>query len=204
MGNDRSSWRVHARQRLPPPRLTLTTTIQRSISSLNDEIVFPEENLEIEQMQGVSSPMKTKSTLDHTEILSAVLQELDMERSRRCDLEEQFRRLREEHAGVSSKLHDEQSFTRRHVVSLQAERDGYKELIEALTAENRAISAARTASQTTLPLHVVRLLEIMPWDTRAHQHTTVTEEVSRGMRCNFTIPVCCDCRCIIFDFLTCC
>lgn len=202
MVNDRSSWKVHARQRLPLPRLTLTTTIQRSISSLNDEIVSPEENLEIEQMQGVSSPMK--SPLDHTEILSAVLQELDMERSRRCDLEEQFRRLREEHAGVSSKLHDEQSFTRRHVVSLQAERDGYKELIEALTAENRAISAARTASQTTLPLHVVRLLEIMPWDTRAHQHTTVTEEVSRGMRCYLTIPVYCYCRCIIFDFLTCC
>lgn len=173
-----SSWKVNARQRVPLPQLALTTTIQRSFSSLNDEIVTDAGQMMM--MQGVSSSTMN-SSLDHTEILAAVLQELDMERSRRCDLEEQLQKLREEHASVSSVLHDEQSFTRRHALSLQAERDGYKELIEALTAESRAISVARTriASQkTALPLHIVRLLEIMPWDTRAHQHTTVTEEVS--------------------------
>jgi hypothetical protein len=117
-------------------------------------------------------------TRDETGILSAVLFELDRERLQRWELEQEVLMLREEQANVSAVLQDEQAVTRRNVVSLQTERDGYKELIDALTSENKAISAARSSGpQITLPIHVVRLLELMPWDTRAHHHATATEEV---------------------------
>ena len=146
------------------------------------------ENPEIDQTLEESTI--TVSSLDHTEILSAVLDELDRERSQRRQLEVQVQTLRDEQAKISNVLDSQQTIitTTRNMVSLQTERDGYRELIDALTAENKAISAARTASRTTLPLHVVRLLEIMPWDIRANHHAAATEEVRRPLNSKFYLP----------------
>lgn len=183
-----SPWKVHLRPKLSP-RLSFSTTIHRSFTSLNEEIVPLVENPEVDQTLEEST--MAASNLDHTEILSAVLNELESERSQRMHLEEQVHTLRTEQAKILNVLASQQTMTTtRNMVSLQTERDGYRELIDALTAENKAIAAARTASRTTLPLHVVRLLEIMPWDMRANNHATATEEVRRQLFSKYNLPNC--------------
>ena len=65
----------------------------------------------------------------------------------------------------------------RDRIRLETERDGFRELIDALTADNDAIATALRSPEDTLPLHIVRLLEIIPWDTRTKQYAKATEEV---------------------------
>lgn len=88
---------------------------------------------------------------------------------------------------------------RRELVALQAQVEGYKQLVDTLTAGRPAMDAAAdslarnsygfqstkpttTHSRTlmepnVLPLHVVRFLEIMPWHPVAQQASTVMEEL---------------------------
>jgi hypothetical protein len=77
--------------------------------------------------------------------------------------------------------------------ALQHELEGYRQIINAMTQEKPAIAAAiqandarRSAVQLgrpmplqnpTLPLHVIRLLEIMPWEPKAQEYAFGTEEI---------------------------
>ena len=118
-------------------------------------------------------------------VLMDILQELDKERNQRAELQAKIREL--EQQGLprqnSSAGHPRStgSITTGGItatnsgntyLALKAERDGYLELVEALTQGRPAFS-----KQQTLPLHVVRLLEVVPWDPRARQHFFGEEEL---------------------------
>lgn len=122
-------------------------------------------------------------------ILNDVLEQLDRERSRRAELDAEIRQLKEERAKLlleqaNRRREDEEDkesqpkISRKEIIKLETERDGYKELIDMLSADNDAIVTAMNQTEATLPLHIVRLLEIMPWDPRAKQHAKATEVVS--------------------------
>lgn len=73
---------------------------------------------------------------------------------------------------------------------METQVQGYQQLVDALTLGKPAIAAA-AAEETirkplkhgamqkrkTLPLHVVRLLEVLPWDPKAQQYIFAVEEV---------------------------
>ena len=84
----------------------------------------------------------------------------------------------------------------KHYQALQQEIEGYRQIVDALTSERPAIRAAleaenerRRAIRTghgnsnikeqpvTLPLHIIRLLEVMPWDPKAQEYAFCTEEI---------------------------
>eukprot|EP00429_Kryptoperidinium_foliaceum_P040692 CAMPEP_0176180144 /NCGR_PEP_ID=MMETSP0120_2-20121206/92309_1 /TAXON_ID=160619 /ORGANISM="Kryptoperidinium foliaceum, Strain CCMP 1326" /LENGTH=470 /DNA_ID=CAMNT_0017518351 /DNA_START=148 /DNA_END=1557 /DNA_ORIENTATION=+ len=121
------------------------------------------------------SPSKDKTPhayLDQNEgVLRDVLEELDRERSQRAELEARLRKKEQElqaalnnrSLAVPGKGGD--TPTQREFLKLQAERDGYLEILNLLTQGRPAFS-----KQQRLPLHVVRLLEVIPWDPRARQH----------------------------------
>jgi len=75
---------------------------------------------------------------------------------------------------------------------MKTERDAYKEILEALTQARPAFCTGSTTTkqqkkgapyltkqqqQQSLPIHVVRLLEVMPWDSRAQQYVFGQEHV---------------------------
>lgn len=107
-------------------------------------------------------------------VLRDVLDELDRERSHRAELAARMKKMSQElqtlqrvNASISGKV-----ATDRAVLTLQAERDGYLELIHALTQDRPAFS-----KHQKLPIHVVRLLEVIPWDPRAKQYLFGQETV---------------------------
>jgi hypothetical protein len=140
-------------------------------------------------------------------VLKDVLDELDRERSRRAELEDQVRKLHEE-AAISQQqrtaIHSEvnHSISHQAFVSMETQLNGFQQIVDAITLGKPAIAAAAAAERSekalykhtppraarsnraeptphrkTLPLHVVRLLEVLPWDPRVKQHIFVTEEV---------------------------
>ena len=64
---------------------------------------------------------------------------------------------------------------------LTTERDGYLTLIDALTISSStgtdAISLSSKRAPGTLPLHIVRFLEVMPWDERCQDYISTLESV---------------------------
>jgi hypothetical protein len=127
-----------------------------------------------------------------------ILEELDRERIRRAELEAQVRDLladkQEQQDQASRDDVEMMSISRKHYMAVQTELKGYRDLIDAMTKERPAIAAAvqvntrqklalttstipKTPPTTSLPLHVIRLLEIMPWDPRAREYAFAKEEV---------------------------
>jgi hypothetical protein len=135
-----------------------------------------------------------------------ILEELDRERTRRAELEVQVKDLLAERQVQKDQASrddvERMTISRKHFMALQTELKGYRDLIDAMTKERPAIAAAvqvntrqkmmmipknssstaiptKTPPMTTssLPLHVIRLLEIMPWDPRAKQYAFAKEEV---------------------------
>ncbi|CAB9519682.1 expressed unknown protein [Seminavis robusta] len=127
-----------------------------------------------------------------------ILDELDRERTRRAELEAQVRELLEKDQKRQEETSREEgetmSISRKHYMALQTELKGYRDLIDAMTKERPAIAAALQAStrqrffpsrvelhsvkpSPSLPLHVVRLMEIMPWDPRAEEYAFAKEEL---------------------------
>lgn len=165
---------------------------------------------------GMSSLRSAKTTIarpSHSHdpeegVLKDVLDELDRERSRRAELEEQVRKLQEESDAVR-KSNQQAQYSRaqnnseahqvshRVFVSMETEVKGYQQIVDALTLGKPAIAAAAAAERAnesrgkgvvhrstqaehhrkTLPLHVVRLLEVLPWDPRAQQYIFAVEEI---------------------------
>lgn len=90
-------------------------------------------------------------------VLRDVLDELDKERSKRAELEAKVRAL---------EAAQEASSSQRELLVLKYEVEGYKQIINELTASKPAL--LMTTRQCTIPFHIIRLLEILPWDPRAH------------------------------------
>ena len=140
-------------------------------------------------------------------VLHDVLEELDRERKKRAELDAAVRRLTDELT-----VSQVSTVSRNTFLAMQAQVQGFQELVDALTMGKPAIAAAAAAAsgsvggggggsssrssvkysaaasanqrkqlllqqqqtqqqhQKTLPLHVTRLLEVMPWDPRAKEH----------------------------------
>lgn len=119
-------------------------------------------------------------------VLKDVLQELDRERHKRAELEARVRVLEQE-VQIQRKKNGKSSKTSVKEYNLvKTERDGFKEILDALTQERPAFSTSSTSNQKnhknknqppSLPIHIVRLLEVMPWDFRAQQYVFGQEQV---------------------------
>lgn len=124
-------------------------------------------------------------TQQEESVIRDVLEELDKERTKRAELESEVRKLSKQLSSHEAKDGEGRAVTRQAVVAMEAQVRGYQQLVDALTAGKPAIDAAAAAESSTssreriktLPLHVVRLLEIMPWDPRANEHIFGTETV---------------------------
>jgi hypothetical protein len=138
-------------------------------------------------MENLVSTTTNESTVVTQEqgVLRDVLDELDRERSRRAELEMEVRTLNEKQqhyrkelaASIQKQQNIEVPVSMREYIAMQTERDGFKEMVEALTEDNDAVTVAMESRENTLPLHVIRMLEIMPYDPRAVQSAKAEEEV---------------------------
>jgi len=128
-----------------------------------------------------------------------VLEELDRERTQRAELESTIRRLQEEAASTKHQSVRQVASIKAspEYISLQTESQGYLQLLDALTVDRPAFAAAAAQEQQqqqqnqmargflrrqptdttakTLPLHVIRLLEVLPWDERTQPHLFAQE-----------------------------
>ena len=134
----------------------------------------------------IATTTHDSSSTQEQGVLRDVLDELDRERLRRAELEMEVRALNDKQQHyreeLAASVRKQQSIdvpvNTREFIAMQTERDGFKELVEALTADNEAVTAAMQSRETTLPLHVIRMLEIMPYDPRAILSAKAEEEVS--------------------------
>lgn len=101
--------------------------------------------------------------------LSRALAELDRERTKRAEAETRCATL---------------SFDARRLRSdaiiLRRQRDAFVDMVESLTADSCdavLYASSRSEDESTLSLHDIRLLEIMPWDERVREVAEVLEEV---------------------------
>ncbi len=123
---------------------------------------------------GVSSPPSFLEKQNEG-VLRDVLNELDRERSQRAELEARMKLMKQELQTLRRKKGNKKTgktASNRSMIAIQAERDGYLEIIEALTQDRPAFS-----TEQKLPIHVVRLLEVIPWDPRARHHLFGQETV---------------------------
>jgi hypothetical protein len=134
----------------------------------------------------------SNGTIQGEGVLRDILDELDRERSRRAELEVEVRKLKDkqEHYryALAASVHEQEGkkevpVSKRELIATETERDGFKQLIDALTADNDAVSVAMQSRERTLSLHVVRMLEIMPYDPRAVQSAKAEEEVGCHVPC---------------------
>jgi len=133
-----------------------------------------------------ASPKRTSFLEQDQGVLMDVLEELDKERHKRAELEAKVRVIEQE-LHIQRKKNSKSAKTSVRDYSLvKAERDGYKELLDALTLDRPAFSTSSMSSTPqrrgipqpqSLPIHIVRLLEVMPWDSRAQQYTFGQEQV---------------------------
>eukprot|EP00980_Cylindrotheca_fusiformis_P002107 scaffold473_cov132-Cylindrotheca_fusiformis.AAC.12 len=116
-----------------------------------------------------------KSYLEEQEagVLHDVLVELDRERSKRAELESQVRKLEQNLHTERRKTSNTSSTSHKDFMALKTEVQGYLELLDALTKDRPAFST----KHSKLPIHVIRLLEIIPWDPRARPHLFGQEQV---------------------------
>ena len=130
-----------------------------------------------EQQQPVLSRTQTEG------VLHDVLEQLDRERAKRAEVEAQMRKLSEKlkkqqaAAALTQQPEQQQSISRHSFVAMEAQVKGFRDIVDALTVGKPAIAAAASQASNnkennnhTLPLHVVRLLEVMPWDPRTQEH----------------------------------
>jgi len=129
-------------------------------------------------------------------LLRDVLDELDRERSKRAEIEAQTRSLGDELARLKRELDERQKIedekrkqeeldkqkqagensaevSRREYLSMKAQVEGYQQLVNALTSSRPAISVR----SSQIPIHVLRLLEVMPWDPAAQEYIHFQESL---------------------------
>lgn len=126
------------------------------------------------------------------DVLKDILDELDRERSRRAELEEKIRKLEDEKSVLedSQRVQDERTrdaeslkVSYHSYLAMEAKVEGFQQIVDTLTMGKPAIAAAAEAEQkqnatnTTFPMHIVRLLEVVPWDPRAKPHILREETI---------------------------
>ena len=177
------------------------TTASATATATSTNIEVPTS---IAQQQQQSNN-NTNRNLDNS-VLYAVLEELDRERSKRAALETELRKLRaieEEEERLQKQL----SPYEIQYQSYESERNTCKELVDAITSnlsspyaailkrtnkaknnnekkrddmeEEKSSSPSNTAVIESLPIHVIRMLEVMPYDPRAIKSTKAKEEVRK-------------------------
>jgi hypothetical protein len=109
-------------------------------------------------------------------ILRDVLEELDRERHNRAELEAKVRVLEQELHSQRRTNTDGAKASVKDFITVLTERDGYKEILDALTQDRPAFTQ-QVRSSSSLPIHIIRLLEVMPWDSRAQQYMFGLEQV---------------------------
>jgi len=132
-----------------------------------------------------ASSSRRASFLEQDEgVLMDVLEELDKERQKRAELEAKVRVLEQEAHTQRKKSSKSSKLSSREFAVVKAERDGFKEILDALIQDRPAFSTSSYKSQQksvhqtkSLPIHIVRLLEVMPWDSRAQQYIFGQEQV---------------------------
>ncbi|MGK3743288.1 MAG: hypothetical protein ACI8RD_004435 [Bacillariaceae sp.] len=133
----------------------------------------------------IVSTSRRSSFLEQDEgVLMEVLEELDRERHKRAELEARVRVLEQE-VHIQRRKNSKSSKTSvRDYTLVKTERDGYKEILDAITQDRPAFSTGSSNSSRqnqnshqSLPIHIVRLLEVMPWDSRAQQYIFGEEQV---------------------------
>lgn len=155
---------------------------QRARQATADIMASNGSTLEVTEQTSTS---RRSSFLEQDQgVLMDVLEELDKERHRRAELEAKVRVLEQEVHVQKKKNSKSSKATVREYSVVLAERDGYKEILDALTQERPAFSTSSASRLQTndnqppsLPIHIVRLLEVMPWDARAQQYTFGEEQV---------------------------
>jgi len=122
-------------------------------------------------------------------VLCDVLDELDLERTKRAALESEIQKLKEKQDLNIKNNKDRKMKQAKNEVSeqelialtaMKTERNGFREIVDALTESNKAISAATEngdKKEKSLPVHVVRMLEVMPYDPRVIYCAKAKEEV---------------------------
>lgn len=111
------------------------------------------------------SPRKSFLEEQEAGVLNDVLTELDRERSKRAELESRVRDLEQSLHSEKRKNSNTSSTSVKDYMAMKAEAEGYLELLNVLTKDRPAFY-----TRQRLPVHVVRLLEIIPWDPRARPH----------------------------------
>ena len=120
-------------------------------------------------------------------MLHDVLTELDRERTTRAELEARVRLLEQDlYSAQRQQLASNQGPTRKEYIQLQTEKDGYLQLLDALLKDNKPAFQSAMSDETnsqqqqhqqTLPLHVLRMMEVIPWDPRAKPHLFGEEQL---------------------------
>jgi hypothetical protein len=138
----------------------------------------------------------TKATTCRKETLQNIQTELEKERIRRRELEAQISQLTRQKQKQAAMTNKKKANAPSHqdMVALQAQVQGYQQIVNALTAGRPAIDFAiaqvRTSEEATstsssilvnpcqaLPLHTIRFLEFMPWHPQAMEAALVKEEL---------------------------
>ncbi|CAB9500995.1 expressed unknown protein [Seminavis robusta] len=149
---------------------------------------------------------------EQVSILQDTYDELEKERAKRRELEAKIAQLEKQNQKQQqsttstrrkSATAQKAAVSNKRLVALQAEMEGYRQIVDALTMGRPAIDAAvaglRSSSTTNnnnsnntpslastsilvnpqkpLPLHIVRFLEVMPWHPQAMEAAVVTEEL---------------------------
>mmetsp|Transcript_29996 Transcript_29996/g.72030 ORF Transcript_29996/g.72030 Transcript_29996/m.72030 type:complete len:549 (+) Transcript_29996:98-1744(+) len=122
--------------------------------------------------QNDCSPRKSFLEAQEEGVLNDVLEELDRERTKRAELEARVRELEQNLHTEKRKNTQSSNFSAKDYMSLKAEAGGYLELLNALTQDRPAFS-----TKQKLPVHILRMLEIIPWDPRARPHLFAQEQV---------------------------
>jgi len=120
-------------------------------------------------------------------VLRDVIKQLDVERSKRAELEAKLRTMSESYHTTEQVAMRDQDNSKllAEVQSLRSEVAGLKHVIDAVTLDKKAIAYASSQEQSsekrqrhrTLPVHVVRLLEFLPWDVKAMKYIVEHVEV---------------------------
>lgn len=184
------------------PELGLKTddvSDRRARQAAAEILASDHNNTNGDETAGLSSQPQQSSVLEQDQgLLMDVLKELDRERQKRAELEARVRVLEQEvqfhrkkSTTKSNKSSKSSEASVRDYTIVKTERDGYKEILEAITQDRPAFSTyapddniqkrrfgRRNKQQPpSLPIHIVRLLEVMPWDSRAQQYVFGEEHV---------------------------
>jgi hypothetical protein len=170
--SDTSNVPVDTTASLPPPASpSASDTTAAATAATTTTTTASSDNIN-NNSNSNTSPRQSFLEAQEEGVLNDVLVELDRERSTRAELESRVRELEQNLHSEKRKNATTNSASPRDYMALKTETEGYLELLDALTKDRPAFY-----TKQKLPVHVVRLLEIIPWDPRARPHLFGQEQV---------------------------